>query len=368
MGAKPATNRRQFLAMAGFGTAASIFGLGRSIPAGSPRAHAANIEPDRPSLKELAERRGLKFGMAVRHAYLANSEVANLIRKQSAIVVPEGSMKAENMQPRKGEFYYDKADAIAEFARDHGIALRGHAFVWHRAMPKWMMQDVHGNWEETLYSHIAGIAPRYKVSSWDVCVEVVGAEGGELRHSSPWYQAAGDAYILRAYQIARELCLPGTKLSYCDFGCEQNQRNQIEKRKSVLKLLEKLAAEGVVDTFSSQAHLFLSKKDTFSAAAWRTFLKDVRSIGLKVSITELDVQNTSPREPGQIDREASDLVKGVIGTWLEETQGGEELLVWGPRDDLSFLQEEDRANLQRPLPWDEHGNPKSMEIALRELM
>lgn len=329
-----------------------------------------------PSIKELAARRGIKFGMAIKASQLTNPALTSLIARESVILVAENDMKANVIQPSEGVFDYTKADAIAAFAVANGCALRGHPLIWHGSLPAWMLTAIENDWEATMDAHIAAVMARYpNVTNWDVCLEVLGPIGisatypSGYRENSPWYIAAGGpSYITRAYELARQYCPQGTELAYCDFSTERNLTIHQSKRTAVIDLLDTLADAELVDAFAAQCHLFVSSDPTvFSEKAFRAFLTTVRGMGLKVHLSELDVAAQVSLTDENLDYQCAEMVKRVVGVWLEDVQAGEELLVWGVRDDLSWRSTYMSLN-QRPLPWSAAGKPKAMERALRQLL
>lgn len=328
-----------------------------------------------PSIRTLAARRGVDFGMAVKTTNMG----IPLVEQECGILVPENEMQASKTQPNPGSFDWQYLDQIANFAAAKGMKLRGHTFIYHvlGVTPAWMQTAIAANWQDVLNTRIAALAPRYKWASVDVCNEVVANFGANstasgFREDSIWYQAAGGtAFVQAAYQAARSYCAPGTRLAYCDFGAEVSTYSDSDaKRAKLLSFLDGLANAGLIDDFSAQAHITGAAFTQSSIEpTWRSFLASVRGMGLRVNLSELDFLSQSARGSESLDYYASERVKRVVNTWAENIQPGEQLLCWGVRDDLSWLQgsEYNGGYLQRPLPWDMNGKPKWMERTLREI-
>ncbi|MDZ7835645.1 MAG: endo-1,4-beta-xylanase [Alkalibacterium sp.] len=67
-----------------------------------------------------------KIGVAVNPKTLkADGE---LIRKHFNSLTPENHMKPEELQPKEGEFTFETADKIVDFAKENDMELRGHTF------------------------------------------------------------------------------------------------------------------------------------------------------------------------------------------------------------------------------------------------
>lgn len=328
-----------------------------------------------PSIRELAARRGVDFGMAVK---TTNMNLP-LVAKECTIIVPENEMQASKTQPVEGAFDWQFMDQIAGFASARGMKMRGHTFIYHvlGVTPAWMQSAIAADWRSVLNTRISALAARYKFSSVDVCNEVVANFGlnstaSGMREDSIWYQAAGGtSFVTAAYQASRANCAPGTRLAYCDFGADVATYSDSDaKRAALLSFLDGLANADLIDDFSAQSHITGAAFTQSSIEpAWRSFLASVRGMGLKVNLSELDFLSQSARGAESLDYYASERVKRVVNTWAENIQPGEQLLCWGVKDDLSWLQ--DPANsggfLQRPLPWDDAGKPKWMERTLREI-
>lgn len=327
----------------------------------------AAAETGRPSIKAIAAGSGIRFGMAMKWTQLSDPTLPGFIADKCNHIVAESDMKWNHLQPSQGTFDFSRGDALQTFASQRGMTMRGHALVWHKSVPIWLTNNLNSEiWESILESHIAAVGPHFDVTSWDVVNEVIATDASGYRTTdSIWYGAAGPAYIQAAYELARQYCPVGTGLAYCDFGTEHNGETNASKRALIIDMLEGLAGLGLIDSFCAQAHLNLAA--TFSEATWRTWIRDIKSLGLKFNITELDCNNTALSVPNEnLDYHMSELVRRLVTVWAEEN-GGDELLVWGVKDDLSYLQ--DGATLtQRPLPWDAAYKSKMMERAIRRAL
>ena len=110
----------------------------------TPSAHAAQLAPD--ALETLARAKGLHFGSALGGRGLADPTYLELIRTQCGMIVPEGALKMPSIQPRPGEFNFERGDALAAFTAANEMLLRGHCLLWHH--PKWLppWMRIHSSW------------------------------------------------------------------------------------------------------------------------------------------------------------------------------------------------------------------------------
>ena len=172
----------------------------------------------------------------------------------------------------------------------------GHTLVWHNQTPRWVFEDEKGNPvdRETLLNrmrdHIHTVVGRYKgrIFGWDVVNEALN-EDGTLRQS-PWLKIIGEDYIAKAFEFAHEAD-PKAELYYNDYSIENEA-----KRKGTIALIRRLQAENVpVAAIGIQGH---DHMDWPSAELEDAALTDFAKLGVKVNITELDI-DVLPRTTGQ---------------------------------------------------------------------
>src|SRR4051794_8190685 len=90
-------------------------------------------------LRELAKRRGIEIGTAVRADVLKrNRAYREVVAAQFSTVTPENTMKWDFIEPSRGEFDFDPADEIVDRAREAGQKVRGHTLVWFFQLPDWV--------------------------------------------------------------------------------------------------------------------------------------------------------------------------------------------------------------------------------------
>jgi endo-1,4-beta-xylanase len=110
-------------------------GAATSLAAAIP-AHGADAD----SLDALAKAKGLHFGSALGGRGLGDSRYLDLIRAECGTLVPENALKMPSIQPKPGEFSFERGDALLAFAQDNGMRVRGHCLLWHhpRWLPRWL--------------------------------------------------------------------------------------------------------------------------------------------------------------------------------------------------------------------------------------
>ncbi len=214
-----------------------------------------------------------------------------LTLKHFNTITPENIMKPEYMQPQKGNFHFSESDTMLKFAADNGLAVIGHTLAWHQQTGNWLGRtDNRDEAIEQLRSHITSIVGNYKgqLVAWDVVNEAVEdnmtlpADGDwtTCLRKTQWLESIGPEYIGMAFQFAREAD-PDLKLYYNDYNLDNKQKADV-----VHAMVKDLREKGVpVDGIGMQGHYTVST----SAGAVKSNIELFASLGVEVSITELDV-------------------------------------------------------------------------------
>jgi len=374
-------SRREFVV--GGAAVAALEMAGCARPRGAAGIPAP---PEVETLRAAAARRGLLAGCAVQVQHLRDDPMyAALVGQQAGIIVEESALKFGPLRPSPTEYFFDNADYLFAFAKKHKQKVRGHNFVWHEQIPKWFAGYVtSANAERVLVEHIERVGGRYKgrVHSWDVVNEAIeikdGLPGG-LRNSG-WQVVLpghGDvpAYIEIAFRTARRVD-PKAMLVYNDYGIEADDAKSEAKRKAVMTLLRNMLARGIpVDALGVQSHLTAGSHDAFGpeyayGAGLRSMIVEARGMGLKVLLTEMDVNDR--KLPASVAaRDAA--VAATYSGYLREALADEAvvaLLTWGITDkytwlDYGFQQREDKQP-QRCLPFDAGMQATAAFFAVRD--
>ena len=145
------------------------------------------------SLRREAERSGLLVGTAVRPEQLSEQAFAERLAREYNTVEPEDAMKWWVVRPDAATFNFGPADRLVDFARLHGMKVRGHTLVWDHSNPKWLGERKWTPQElsRLLQEHITREVGHFRgeVFAWDVVNEAFD-EHGHLRPSI-WYDQPG---------------------------------------------------------------------------------------------------------------------------------------------------------------------------------
>jgi endo-1,4-beta-xylanase len=322
------------------------------------------------SLNERAAAKGLVYGSSVRYKdFNSSPKYAKVVALECGILVPEWELKwtcgDTTLRPNSRDFDFRHADWIIDFARNKKILIRGHTLVWHESLPKWFEEQANPqNAEMLLTNHIQTVVGHYagKIHSWDVVNEALWPSDGRsdgLR-KTPWLNLLGQDYIDLAFRLAHQAD-PKALLTYNEFGLDYDTTEDEAKRQAVLNLLKKLKSKGTpIHALGIQAHLS-GDRSNFNQHKFRIFLKDVASLGLKIMITELDVNDQKlPLDVNKRDQIIAGAYEDYLSAALEE-KAVIGVITWGLDDPHSWLSEsfprKDRA-VVRTLPLDRNFNRK----------
>lgn len=311
------------------------------------------------------------------------TQTLDLIDAQFNSISPENVMKWDALHPAPGIFNFDAADRFVDFGERHGMSVIGHTLIWHSQTPEWVFQDEQGRPAsrkellERMQTHIQMVVGRYKgrIRGWDVVNEVI-EEDGQLR-DSPWRRIIGDDYLVKAFQFAHEAD-PSAELYYNDYGIESR-----EKREGAIQMLKTLQAAGAPITgVGIQEHVNLRwpKAGDIDEA-----IADFSALGLKVMITELDVDvlpsnsngdyvsaDISRREkdgtgmnpyaeglPDEIQQKLAERYAELFSVYLKHADVVERVTFWGVTDGESWLNHFPiPGRISYPLLFDRTNKPK----------
>jgi endo-1,4-beta-xylanase len=306
-----------------------------------------------------AAARLIPYGAAARSDALASdSSYRAAIIANCQMIVPESELKWLELRPARGQYRFEKADAIMDFARQNGIEVRGHTLAWYGAMPAWTEAiGSRAEAERELVDHIETVVSRYRgvIPSWDVVNEPL-AEWPENETSlrpSIWARWLGPDYLpiaLRATVAAD----PDARLVLNEYDVEFEGPRFAARRQALVRLLRSLQDRDVpLHAVGLQAHLFADR--AIDRDGLQALLKEIAALKLDVLITELDVIDYEL--PGKVS-ERDALVAGMAGRFLEsvcDVVRPKAILTWGLSDrytwvPIYFKRRDGMPN--RPLPLD----------------
>jgi endo-1,4-beta-xylanase len=344
----------------------ALLGLGTAIGLAPRRSTALATSMSQPSLKQQGLAKGVMYGSSVRRVDLeGDANLAASVYRECQLIVPEWELKwiagSSTLRPDLGIYNFDDADWAVNFARGRGQRVHGHTLIWHLSLPDWFNRVTDPQVaQQVLGSHIQTVMGRYRgeIFSWDVVNEVIEPNDGrdDYLRDSPWLRLLGPAYIDLAFKIAAQTD-PSALLVLNENGVEYDTLEHDQKRAGVLQLIKQLQTQGSpIGALGIQAHLDATEK-RFNAQKFRQFLADVARLGLKIMITELDVNDQNlVADPAQRDLQVAAIYTEFLAVVLSEP-AVISIVTWGLSDPYSWLlgvvPRDDLLPL-RPLPLDEN--------------
>lgn len=369
------------------------------------------------SQKSLKEAFAGKFLIGCADDLTSNNDAYQAsIKTQYDIVTPENCMKPQPIHPSEDTYNFKITDAMVDWCQANGLKVWGHTLAWHSQTPAWFFQAVNPKTEETqqtqparrpgagfdpnaprpsmdemwarsikgdlaskkvaldrLEKHIKTVVGRYKgrIIGWDVFNESI-IDGGDgttegLRTFS-WYKVVGPEVLTKAFKWAHQAD-PEAKLYYNDYNIEQGAVQNKGKHASSMLLLKSLIKEGAPITgVGIQGHWHL---DTNLADVEKA-IENYASLGLKVSITELDVTATGDNSgafgvnqgdkkiPAENYLKQAEVYKKLFEIFMRHTDVIERVTFWGLSDTRSWRRGQDA------LLFDGQLNPKPAYNAVIE--
>ncbi|WP_163192232.1 endo-1,4-beta-xylanase [Clostridium thermarum] len=253
------------------------------------------VQTDIPSLQDVFKDYFTIGGAVVPETIATGSLSEQLVRKHYAMIVPGNHMKPDALQGTEGNFTFEYADKIVDYAIANNMSMRGHTLVWHSQIPDWFFQDPDDPSKpaskelllERERTHITTVLKHFKekygddnpIVYWDVVNEVIGDDGNY--RNSKWYQIAGPDYIKVAFEAAHEAD-PDMKLVINDYNIENNGAKTQKFYQVVKELLE---AGTPIDAIGMQMHMSTNT----SMDAVKASIEKLAELGLEIQITELDL-------------------------------------------------------------------------------
>ncbi|KAI4298564.1 hypothetical protein L6164_032110 [Bauhinia variegata] len=115
------------------------------------------------------------FGSAINKNILNNAAYQNWFTSRFTVTTFENEMKWDSTEKTQGEEDYSIADSMLQFAKQHGIAVRGHNVFWDdpHYQPSWVPSLSPDQINSAIEKRINSVVSRYKgqLIAWDVVNE-----------------------------------------------------------------------------------------------------------------------------------------------------------------------------------------------------
>jgi len=366
------TTRREIIqALAGAALLPGIAPFARAQgPAGEP-------------LKDIAARKGMRFGTAISAGrnQFGDAAYRALVERECNLIVLENEMKWQALEPAPGKPNFGPADDVIAWARNKGIAVRGHNLFWQaeKWLPAWVAKQNFGpqptkTVEQLMRTHVSTVCGHFgkAIKSWDAVNEAVDPADGKLRQNALTRPLGAVEQIDLAFRLAHEYA-PQAQLVYNDYM--RGDAGSAKHRAGVLALLADLKKRGTpVNALGLQSHIGSwdeTDKGRADLVEWRKFLDEVTGMGYDLLITELDVNDRRlPADVAKRDAGVAAATRDYLDVTLSYPRL-RDILVWGLADNVSWLQTWDEAPRtdklpMRPTPFDAQLKAKPMRQAIAD--
>ena len=260
-----------------------------------------------PTLSELAEPRDISVGTAYRSAFAEGDRCYRdvALAEFDSLTTEIGTMM-NTVQPAPGVFDYEEADAVADFATQHGKDFQLHALIWDPLdQPQWNIVAPSiralspGVRHHFMTDSVTAIMERYagRASTVTVVNEAFD-QMGALQPNTWWETTRSDRYIFDAFRAAR-LADPTAALYYNDHSAETLS----DKSNAVYDLVKRLREATVdvlidgaytpkplIDGVGFQGHMLGGKDQQPNISDIETNIQRFADLGVAIRFTELDVR------------------------------------------------------------------------------
>ena len=314
------------------------------------------------TLSELAAARGRFVGSILNSEWFNNSLGSEATIYESThkanfnIVVAENEMKFDATEPSRGSFSFTKGDKLMAYAAANGMQVRGHALAWHSQVPSWVstlaqqVESAGGSARDTLLSvlktHIDSVVGHYKgkIREWDVVNEAINDNGthGWRSEGSVWYQYIGRDFIDSAFVWAHKAD-PDAKLYYNDYALEWGMGTGTKAQFAYDSIAVRLKNAGIYITgIGTQTHI--QNTHTSTPSNLRTLASKLKSIGMTMQITELDIGFALGTAISDADYAAQGHLYRQFMDLFLEAENMEAFVIWGFSDKYSWLKDQSKYN------------------------
>jgi len=300
------------------------------------------------SLRAQAARTGILIGSgAINPDYLDEPPFAQVLAQQFNSLSPENELKWFSSEPRQGVFDFAKLDRLVGFAKQHGMAVKGHGLISGCCNPSWLEQITDpAALRAAMTTHFKTLMKRYagKVDRWDVATEVLSTFGGTGLDQNYFYRVLGPDYVAEAFRIAHA-ANPNAKL----FLNESLVEYYPAKRQELYDLVADLVHRGVpISGVGLETHVTFTPPEP---GVITDIVNSYKALGLQVAITEMDVHLTPLPNNGEYQTQGE-----IYGKIINEalTAGVRDISFWGFTDKHSYTW----VPGAKPLMFDDQYRPK----------
>jgi endo-1,4-beta-xylanase len=252
-------------------------------------------------------------------------------------VTPENEFKMLWTQPKKGRFDFRAADGIAALAASRNRTVRGHALIYSAANPSWIDKPffltpwTRTSLLNTMRTHVTTMVGHFRtrfpgvVTEWDVVNEPFSQSGA--RDDNVYQRVIGDDWIEQAFRAANAAD-PNALLYLNEFDADTPSARQ----GAVYALVSDFVRRGVpIDGVGLEMHVGADGRYP-TLVELKNVMAQYAALGLRVSVTELDVLRPVVGDPVLVQRAAYNTVAQAC----QESKNCVGVTIWGMADPYSW--------------------------------
>ena len=353
-------------------------------------AGAAAVPDDERSVRELATAQDLSFGVMSPADALADPGYADLVAANATTISTSNELSFAVVQPEQGTFDFGPAEALVDFAVEHGLTVRGHDLIAPGELPVWVTD---GAWDaasltEVIIDHVTTVVSHFAernpgvITDWDV-VRRAGLAAGAQR-PSVLQAVLGDAWVDAAFDAARAAD-PAAQLFYDDFFDDVAMAHEaarsgqpivqgadaahttcdaVPRCGGVASLVGGLVAREVpIDGVGFEAHLFSAEPVDFTQ-----FSRWVSDLELEWAITEFDVPLPATEvATAEMLTFQADTYRAALAACVDAADC-DTFVSWGLSDRYSPVPDETGGVYGGALWFADDGTPKPAHDAIRDVL
>jgi endo-1,4-beta-xylanase len=296
-------------------------------------------------------RSGARIGAQATFDELHDEHFASFLATNFNTLTAGLEMKWAALRPSPTTYSFTRADWMVSFAERHQMHFHGHNLCWNHWLPGWVNTTLNkGNAERYLVDHISTVAGRYRgrIDSWDVVNEPLGTwySRDTGQPPRPWLDLIGPEYLDVAFHAAAEADPFSVRVLNFD-RLEQNAGPGDESHTRAFEMIRGLVQRNVpIQAVGFESHLVAWQPVENSAQD--RLIRGIRDLGLKMLVTELDVNDT--KISGTTERRDA-VVASVYLEYLMKMvpqMQTEQVIFWTPADVDDWLDRMHGRDYDRP--------------------
>lgn len=331
------------------------------------------------SLREAASHcerkdKNIHVGAAVMPDYLNThyDPYSSILNREFNSVVLEHHMKWGPLLVGGDEGVYDfrPCDKVVDWARDHGMTVKGHALCWHQAAPDFLESLSASRLREALYRHIQTTVGHFygRIEWWDVVNEALSVDCSGRMEDNVFLRKLGPNYVEDCFRVAHQVD-PHVKLLYNDNKVEGAglPDGRSAKSDAMYNMLKGMKERGVpVHGAGMQSHFTASGIGQYRPPTPHSVQRNVKrlgDLGLTVNISEMDVRYADLPAHADGVKAQEEIYSDILGACLSEP-AFDGITFWGFTDKHSWVHSFYKPDF--PLLWDAEFRAKPVVEAIRK--